>query len=131
MKLASGKYALCLASLWIGLTWASALHAAQVEDLGVAVRAVVFGNSQGCLAESPSGQAGMFYIPYFTTTGGALVGIHPASGEHVHVPLPSKGGYGTGGGGQLFTLDTASVNSCSRRARAWSFPARCSNRLTT
>ena len=67
----------------------------EIEDLGVAVRAVVYGNSQGCLAVSPSGQAGMFYIPYFTTTGGALVGIHPRSGEHLHVPLPSKGGYGT------------------------------------
>ena len=68
---------------------------AEIEDLGVAVRAVVYGNSHGCLAQSPSGQPGMFYIPYFTTTGGALVGIHPQSGEHVHVPLPSKGGYGT------------------------------------
>ncbi len=69
--------------------------AADIEDLGVAVRAVVFGNSQGCLADSPSGQPGMFYIPYFSTTGGALVGIHPRSGEHIHMPLPSKGGYGT------------------------------------
>jgi len=86
---------LCLVCLGAVLAGASASHSAQVDDLGVAVRAVVYGNSQGCLGESPSGQAGMFYIPYFTTTGGALVGIHPASGEHVHVPLPSKGGYGT------------------------------------
>ncbi|NQT15251.1 MAG: hypothetical protein HQ582_21015 [Planctomycetes bacterium] len=69
--------------------------AVEIEDLGVAVRAVVFGNSQGCLADSPEGHAGMFYIPYYSTTGGALVGIHPRSGEQIHVPLPSKGGYGT------------------------------------
>jgi outer membrane protein assembly factor BamB len=37
----------------------------------------------------------MFYIPYYSTTGGALVGVHPRSGEHIQVPLPSQGGYGT------------------------------------
>ena len=95
MKPVRRTHALCLVCLCTVLAGVSASHAAQVEDLGVAVRAVVYGNSHGCLAESPSGQAGMFYIPYFTTTGGALVGIHPQSGEHVHVPLPSKGGYGT------------------------------------
>ena len=67
---------------------------ADIEDLGVAVRAVVFGNSQASLAASPGGRAGMFYMPYFSTTGGALVGIHPDSGEHIDIPLPSKGGYG-------------------------------------
>ena len=69
--------------------------AAEIEDLGVAVRAVVFGNSQGCLADSPEGRPGMFYIPYYSTTGGALVGIHPRSGEQVQIALPSQGGYGT------------------------------------
>lgn len=71
------------------------LQAAEIEDLGVAVRAVVFGNSQGCLAKSPDGHHDMFYIPYYSTTGGALVGVHPQSGEHIHIPLPSQGGYGT------------------------------------
>jgi outer membrane protein assembly factor BamB len=87
--------ALLLMGTCIALGGASASHAARIDDLGVAVRAVVYGNSQGCLAESPSGGPGMFYIPYFSTTGGALVGIHPRSGERVHVPLPSRGGYGT------------------------------------
>ena len=83
--------------LWLGTECGVGppCRAAQIEDLGVAVRAVVFGNSQGCLAESPLGSPGMFYIPYFSTTGGALVGIHPRSGEHIQIPLPSKGGYGT------------------------------------
>jgi len=94
--------------------------ATEIEDLGVAVRAVVFGNSQGCLAKSPAGHAGMFYIPYYSTTGGALVGIHPRSGEHVQLPLPSQGGYGTAVGadgavyvggvnpGNLYRFDPAS-----------------------
>ena len=71
------------------------VRAAEVEDLGVAIRAVVFGNSQGCLAQSPAGNADMFYIPYFSTTGGELIGIHSGSGEQVQIKLPSKGGYGT------------------------------------
>ncbi len=74
---------------------AAPCRGAEVEHLGVAVRAVVFGNSQGCLAESPGGRKGMFYIPYYSSTGGALAGIHPRSGEQVQVPLPSQGGYGT------------------------------------
>ena len=99
--------------------------AAQIEDLGVAVRAVVYGNSQGCTANSPLGRPGMFYIPYYSTTGGALIGIHPQFGEHIQVPLPSKGGYGTAvgedgavyvggvGPGDLYRFDpiTAQVES--------------------
>ena len=86
---------LCLLSVCSESWTAPPSSAAEIEDLGVAVRAVVFGNSQGCLADSPSGRPGMFYIPYYSTTGGALVGIHPQSGEQVHIPLPSHGGYGT------------------------------------
>jgi streptogramin lyase len=69
--------------------------AAEVEDLGVAIKAVVFGNSQGRLARSPKGREGMFYLPYYSTTGAALVGFEPDSGERVEVPLGSHGGYGT------------------------------------
>ena len=86
---------LCLLCAWSECWTDPPCRAAEIEDLGVAVRAVVFGNSQGCLADSPSRQPGMFYIPYYSTTGGALVGIDPRSGEHVHFPLPSHGGYGT------------------------------------
>ncbi|MFH1924380.1 MAG: hypothetical protein ABIP48_31395, partial [Planctomycetota bacterium] len=91
----SETHAALLLLLFLATSAASLCRAAEIEDLGVAVRAVVFGNSQGCLAESPKGEPGMFYIPYYSTTGGALVGIHPRSGEHIHVPLPSNGGYGT------------------------------------
>ena len=77
------------------LAMSLSVDAATIEDLGVAVRAVVFGNSQASLGASPGGHEGMFYMPYFSTTGGALIGVHPISGEHINVPLPSKGGYGT------------------------------------
>jgi streptogramin lyase len=36
----------------------------------------------------------MFYIPYYSTTGGALVGYHAESGESVKAKLGSAGGYG-------------------------------------
>ena len=47
--------------LIVGVLLLAAGHccAAQVEDLGVAVRAVVYGNSHGCLAKSPLGRAGL------------------------------------------------------------------------
>lgn len=66
----------------------------QAEFVGIPIKAVVYGNSHGVLATSPGGSEGMFYIPYYSTTGGALVGYHPHSGELVKVKLTSAGGYG-------------------------------------
>jgi len=66
----------------------------QSELVGVPIKAVVYGNSHGALAPSPDGREGMFYIPYYSTTGGALVGYHADSGEQVKVQLGSAGGYG-------------------------------------
>ena len=66
----------------------------QVERIGVAVRAVVWGNSQGRLARSPAGRDGMFYMGYYSSTGSSLVGIEPVSGERTEIKLPSPGGYG-------------------------------------
>ena len=66
----------------------------KVERIGVAVKAVVWGNSQGRLARSPAGRDGMFYMGYYSNTGSSLVGIEPASGERLEEKLPSPGGYG-------------------------------------
>ena len=66
----------------------------KIEALGIPIKAVVFGNSHGVLARSPAGDDGMFYIPYYSTTGSALIGIHPGTGEHVTIKLGSSGGYG-------------------------------------
>ncbi len=76
----------------------------EAESIGIPVKAVVYGNSHGCLAPSPQGREGMFYIPYYSTTGGALVGYHAASGELVKVRLGSSGGYGCvpGAAGALY-----------------------------
>ncbi len=74
------------------------------ESLGVAIKAVVFGNSHGVLCRSPQGREGMFYIPYYSTTGSALVGYHAAGGELVEAKLGSSGGYGccVGSDGALY-----------------------------
>lgn len=66
----------------------------RAECVGTPIKAVVFGNSHGVLARSPQGRHGMFYIPYYSTTGGALTGFHPGSGETVEIPLGASGGYG-------------------------------------
>jgi len=74
------------------------------ELVGVPIRAITYGNSHGALARSPEGREGMFYIPYYSTTGGELVGYHADSGELVRVDMPSQGGYGccTGIDGALY-----------------------------
>ena len=74
------------------------------ELVGVPIRAITYGNSHGALARSPQGREGMFYIPYYSTTGGELVGYHADSGELVRVDMPSQGGYGccTGIDGALY-----------------------------
>jgi len=66
----------------------------EVERIGIPVKAVVFGNSHAVLHTSPDGQPGMFYTPYYSTTGSALVGYHPGTGEFVEARLGSSGGYG-------------------------------------
>jgi len=66
----------------------------RAEPIGVAIRAIVYGNSHGVLAPSPGGHEGMFYIAYYSTTGSELLGYHSASGELVKSKLISSGGYG-------------------------------------
>ena len=61
----------------------------QAELIGIPIKAVVYGNSHGALARSPEGRDGAFYIPYYSTTGGALVGYHAESDELTKFRLPS------------------------------------------
>ncbi len=74
------------------------------ELIGVPIRAITYGNSHGIIARSPEGRDGMFYIGYYSTTGGELVGYHADSGEHVRLRLGSSGGYGgcVGSDGALY-----------------------------
>lgn len=76
------------------LVCAKGALAVKIECLGTPIRAVTFGNSHGLLARSPAGNEGMFYVPYYSTTGSALIGIHPGTGEHTTIKLGSSGGYG-------------------------------------
>ncbi len=76
------------------LLCASIALAGTVEDLGIPIKAVVFGNSHGVLARGPRGTPDMFYISYYSTTGSQLIGYHAATGEKVALPVGSAGGYG-------------------------------------
>jgi len=62
--------------------------------LGIPIKSVVFGNSQGVLATGPNGQADMFYISYYSTTGCELIGYHAATKQRAATKLGSSGGYG-------------------------------------
>lgn len=66
----------------------------QAEPVGIPVKAIVFGNSYGVLTTSPNGKPGMFAIPYYSTTGSALVGHHAGTSEAAELKLGSSGGYG-------------------------------------
>ncbi len=66
----------------------------QASLIGIPIRAVVYGNSHGVLARSPAGEDGMFYIAYYSSTGGALIGYQADTEELVTAKLPSSGGYG-------------------------------------
>jgi len=66
----------------------------QARLLGIPIKAVVYGNSHGVVAPSPQGREGMFYIAYYSSTGGALIGYQAQADELVTVKLPSSGGYG-------------------------------------
>jgi hypothetical protein len=66
----------------------------KAELLGIPIKSVVFGNSQGVLAKGPTGQADMFYISYYSTTGCELIGYHAATKQRVATKLGSSGGYG-------------------------------------
>lgn len=65
----------------------------QVEDLGVPVRAVTYGNSQAVLAPGPGGQGTMFYTSYFCNTGAELIGYDHLSERMIRHKLPAQGGY--------------------------------------
>lgn len=66
----------------------------KAELLGIPIKSVVFGNSQGVFAKGPNGQADMFYISYYSTTGCELIGYHAATKQRVATKLGSSGGYG-------------------------------------
>ena len=74
------------------------------ELIGIPIKSVVFGNSHGVVHTSPTGEPGMFYIPYYSTTGSALLGYNPQTDEAVEVKLGSSGGYGccVGSDGALY-----------------------------
>ena len=76
----------------------------EAEFIGTPIKSVVYGNSHAVLGRSPGGREGMFYIAYYSTTGGGLVGYEPESGEHVKMTLGSAGGYGccVGDDGRLY-----------------------------
>jgi hypothetical protein len=78
------------------VAWPLAAHAQspKAELLGIPIKSVVFGNSQGVLAKGPNGQADMFYISYYSTTGCELIGYHAATKQRVATRLGSAGGYG-------------------------------------
>lgn len=66
----------------------------QAELVGIPIKAVVYGNSHAVIGASPGGREDMFYIPYYSTTGSALLGYHAGTDELVNVKLGSSGGYG-------------------------------------
>jgi outer membrane protein assembly factor BamB len=83
-----------LAGVVIGMAgWAVAAQP-QIEPLGVAIKAVTWVNSHGRLVRNPSGGGERFYIAYYSSTGSALVGVDPKSGERSEAKLGSSGGYG-------------------------------------
>ncbi len=66
----------------------------KVEDLGIPVQAVTYGNSHAALAPGPDGKGSMFYTSYYCTTGTELIGYDYKSGTLLRQKLPSNGGYG-------------------------------------
>ena len=60
----------------------------QASLIGIPIKAVVYGNSHGVLAASPAGEGGVFYIAYYSSTGGALIGYQPDTEELINVELP-------------------------------------------
>jgi len=80
--------------------------------IGIPIKAICYGNSHGVLARSPQGRDGMFYIGYYSTTGGRLVGYQADGGEQVAVALGSHGGYGccVGTDGALYVGGVAPGN---------------------
>jgi len=82
--------------VFLAVTAAGGLHAyaALVEDLGVPVTAVTYGNSHAVLAPGPNGQGDMFYTSYYVSTGCELVGCDFRDGRTGRTKLPSQGGYG-------------------------------------
>ena len=81
--------------VFLAVTAAGGLHAyaALVEDLGVPVTAVTYGNSHAVLAPGPNGQGDMFYTSYYVSTGCELVGCDFRDGRTGRTKLPSQVGY--------------------------------------
>ncbi len=64
-------------------------------DLGVAVRAVTYSNSQGIVAPSPEGGHPIFYTSYYNTGGAELLAYDPTKRKSYRWTIPGQsGGYG-------------------------------------
>jgi len=68
---------------------------AKVVHLGVPVKAVTYGNSQGIVGPSPKGGHPIFYMSYYNTGGAELLAYDPKTQHVYRYPLPgASGGYG-------------------------------------
>lgn len=86
--------ALLLSGGMFGVALCAVAASPTVEPVGIASRAVMWGNSHGRLARGPAGGPERFYIGYYSSTGSALVGVDPKTGERTEVKFGSLGGYG-------------------------------------
>ena len=93
-------------------------QAGKTVDLGVAVKAVTYGNTQGVVGPSPEGGHPIFYMSYYNTGGTELLAYDHRSKKAYRYPLKGdSGGYGltlglddkiyvgTVGRGHLFQFD--------------------------
>ncbi len=67
-------------------------EASKIVDLGVAVKAVCYGNSQGVVGPSPEGGHPIFYMSYYNTGGTELLAYDDESGKVYRYRLGGEGG---------------------------------------
>ncbi|MBN1342115.1 MAG: hypothetical protein JXQ73_05520 [Phycisphaerae bacterium] len=70
-------------------------EASSIVDLGIAVKAVTYGNSQGIVAPSPEGGHPIFYMSYYNTGGAELLAYDHRIKKPYRWKIPGQaGGYG-------------------------------------
>ena len=77
----------------------------RIVNLGVPVKAVTYGNSQGTVGPSPDGGHPIFYLSYYNTGGAELLAYDMTARKVYRWDLPSgSGGYGltTGKDGRIY-----------------------------